>query len=165
MTDPKPKGKPGRKTKLTPERQTKIVNAIRAGAYMETAAAASGIDRITLHLWLKKGNKYPGTIYSAFADAVHEAMAQAEMRDVLTISKAAGDGDWRAAAWRLERKFPGRWGQTTKTELTGRDGGPVQVSGNVDFSKLSDAELRAIAGRPDPGKQGEGTGGTGTPTP
>ena len=74
---------------------------------METAAAASGIDRITLHLWLRKGNKYPGTIYSAFADAVHEAMAQAEMRDVLTISKAAGDGDWRAAAWRLERKFPG----------------------------------------------------------
>lgn len=56
-TDLKPKAKPGRKTKLTPERQTKILNAIRAGAYVETAAAAAGINKVTLyrpgHSWQK----------------------------------------------------------------------------------------------------------------
>ena len=49
MTTDKPKGKPGRKTRLTPERQQKIVNAIRAGAYVETAAAAAGINKVTRH--------------------------------------------------------------------------------------------------------------------
>lgn len=162
MTTDKPKGKPGRKTRLTPERQQKIVNAIRAGAYVETAAAAAGVNKVTLYRWLKRGNKYPGTIYEAFAEAVHEATAQAEMRDVLTISKAAGDGDWRAAAWRLERKYPKRWGTVSRTELTGKDGGPLRVDTNVDVSTLSDEQLRILAGRP--GADPSGPGGTGTPT-
>lgn len=163
MPTEKPKAKPGRKTKLTPERQTKILNAIRAGAYMETAAAASGIDRITLHLWLKRGNAEPESIYGAFVDAVHEAQASAELRDVLTLSKAAADGDWRAAAWRLERKFPKRWGMTTKTELTGKDGGPVSVASTVDVTKLTDEQLAAIVGERRTAPEGEG--GTGDPSP
>jgi hypothetical protein len=155
MTPDKPKGKPGRKTKLTPERQAKIVNAIRAGSYVETAAAAAGIDKVTLYRWLKRGGRFPGTIYADFADAVNEATAQAEMRDVLTISKAAGEGDWRAAAWRLERKYPKRWGTVSRTELTGKDGGPVAMA-SVDVTKLSDEELAALI-RPDrSGAEGEG---------
>lgn len=163
MTDPKPKAKPGRKTKLTPERQTKILNAIRAGAYMETAAAAAGVNKETLYAWLKRGNVEPESIYSAFVEAVHEAQASAELRDVLTLSKAAADGDWRAAAWRLERKFPKRWGLTTKTELTGADGGPVAVASTVDVTKLTDEQLAAIVNRrrPVPGSEG----GTGDPPP
>lgn len=153
MTDPKPKAKPGRKTKLTPERQTKILNAIRAGAYMETAAAAAGVNKETLYAWLKRGNVEPDSIYSAFVEAVHEAQASAELRDVLTLSKAAADGDWRAAAWRLERKFPKRWGLTTKTEHSGT----IQTVA-VDMAKLSDEQLAAIAaGREtDLGPEGSG---------
>lgn len=156
-TADKPKAKPGRKTRLTPERQAKIVNAIRAGAYIETAAAAAGINKTSLYAWLKKGERYPGTIFSAFADAVNEALAQAEMRDVLAISKAAGE-DWRAAAWRLERKFPGRWGQITRTQISGPDGGPVRVNTNVDVTTLTDEQLAALAGRPLVGPQGQGRG-------
>lgn len=156
MPTEKPKAKPGRKTRLTLDRQEKIINAIRAGAYIETAAAAAGINKTSLYAWLKKGERYPGTIFSAFADAVNAALAQAEMRDVLAISKAAGEGDWRAAAWRLERKFPGRWGQTTRTQISGPDGGPVQVNTNVDVTKLTDEQLAALAGRPLAGPQGQG---------
>ena len=80
---------------------------------METAAAASGIDRITLHLWLRKGNKLPGTIYSAFADAVHEAMAQA---GCVTCSPSAGllaTVTGGQQPWRPGTQVPGR---TTETE-------------------------------------------------
>ena len=158
----KPKGKPGRKTRLTPERQAKIVNAVKAGAYLETAAAAAGINKVTLHRWMRRGERFPGTIYSAFSDAVHEALASAEIRDVLTISKAAGDGDWRAAAWRLERKYPKRWGTVSRTEITGKDGAALKIDINTDVSTLTDEQLLALAGRTAVGAAGPG--GTGTPT-
>lgn len=35
--------------------------------------------------------------------------------------------DWKALAWRLERRFRERWGTSTSVEVTGRDGGPVVV--------------------------------------
>ena len=90
-------------------------------------------------------------IYTDFSDAVKKALAQGELHDVLIIQKAAdgydvikhrqvldknGDAhdltdqhhefDWRAAAWRLERKFPNRWGRHDRHEVTGPDGGPIQ---------------------------------------
>ena len=41
----------GRPTKLTSELQSRIVQAIQAGNYIETAAAYVGISKNTLFLW------------------------------------------------------------------------------------------------------------------
>jgi hypothetical protein len=38
-------------------------------------------------------------------------MAESEMFDLNVITKAARDGHWQASAWRLERKYPKRYGQ------------------------------------------------------
>jgi len=46
-----------RPEKLTPEVQQKIVDAIRLGNYIETAAAYAGISKSTLYDWLKKGGR------------------------------------------------------------------------------------------------------------
>lgn len=114
----------GRPTKLNYEVQEKIIQAIKAGNYIETAAAYAGISKSTLYDWLKRGErekqrvaKNPSyrirkseKIYVEFSDAVEKALAEAEMRDVLLIGKAAEE-QWQAAAWRLERKFPERWGR------------------------------------------------------
>ena len=54
----------GRPTKLTPEVQTTIVNALAAGVYLETAASAAGINRATLNRWLKEGNRHQNGIRS-----------------------------------------------------------------------------------------------------
>jgi hypothetical protein len=35
----------------------------------------------------------------------------AEAADVTLIAQAAREGQWQAAAWRLERKFPSKWGR------------------------------------------------------
>ena len=108
---PRPRGRP---SKLTHERQAKICDAIRAGNYMETAAAFAGIDKTTLYAWLRKGRKANRGKHREFVDAVEKAMADAEARDVAMIGKAAADGTWQAAAWRLERKHPDRWGRTDR---------------------------------------------------
>jgi hypothetical protein len=103
----------GRPTKLTPEVQKKIVDAIRAGNYMETAAAYAGISKDTFYRWLKRGARAKSGIYKNFHDAVEKALAESEVRDVMIIANAAAT-DWKAAAWRLERKFPERWGKKSQ---------------------------------------------------
>lgn len=117
----------GRPTKLTPDLQKKITDAVRAGNYIETAAAYAGISKVTLYDWMKRGNKNQNGIFRDFLNAIEKAMAESEVRDVALIAKAAQE-NWQAAAWRLERKNYERWGRKDRlqAELTGKDGGPVQ---------------------------------------
>ncbi|NLJ75865.1 MAG: hypothetical protein GX325_01220, partial [Peptococcaceae bacterium] len=46
-----------RPRKLNEALQHKIVTAIRAGNYIETAAAYAGIHKSTLYDWLKRGER------------------------------------------------------------------------------------------------------------
>jgi hypothetical protein len=129
----------GRPTKLTPDLQERIVEAIRAGAYVETAAALAGVNKTTFYDWLRKGARAKRGAYHDFSLAVEEALAQSEADDLAVIEKAgrgyevrrtkavrSEDGtvettvetstrfDWQAAAWRLERRFPERWGRSAR---------------------------------------------------
>lgn len=117
-------GKGGRPTKLTPELQDEICKVIRSGNYIETAAAFAGINKTTLYDWMKRGAREKERIeknprakirkteepFVEFSNAIEKALAHAEIRDVAIIGKAAEE-NWQAAAWRLERKFPERWGR------------------------------------------------------
>ncbi len=120
----------GRPSKLTPELQEKIVTAIRAGNYIETAAAYAGVSKDTLYAWLKRGGREVSakSPYHRFSDAVEKALADAEMRDVLLIGKAAEE-NWQAAAWRLERKFSDRWGR--------KDHVRAEVTATVSWADLA----------------------------
>jgi hypothetical protein len=115
-----------------------IAKLVRAGNYLEVAAQYAGIDVVTLYDWMKRGawekerREKPYTrprqdeeVFVQFSNTIKEALAEAELRDVNTITAAANDGQWTAAAWRLERKFPKRWGRKA-IEVTGADGGPIQ---------------------------------------
>lgn len=158
-----------RPTKLTPKLQERIVGFVRAGAYVETAAAAAGISKETLYSWLRRGaaDEVP---FAAFAEAVEEAQALAEMRDLALIGKAA-ETEWTAAAWRLERKFPDRYGRRTKHEVSGLDGGPIAhehrhtitpdaLSERIDAlaarltGEAPGSDARALAGGDEPGGTG-----------
>lgn len=149
MRDEKPPElkKVGRPPKINPKIMEKILNAIRAGNYMETAAAYAGIDKVTLYSWMKKGNQQPRSVYGQFLNALSEAQAQSQIRDVMNIDLAAmgrknvyerdangklvfdGNGDpivieygfkpnWQASAWRLERKYPKLWGKQDSMDIT-----------------------------------------------
>ncbi len=109
----------GRPTKLTPELQAKILTAVRAGNYVETAAAHAGINKATLYDWLKRGADEESGIYREFSNAIEKAWADAEVMDVLLMSKAAQE-NWQAVAWRLERRHPDRWGRRERIEHAGQ---------------------------------------------
>lgn len=65
-----------------------------------------------------------------------QSRSRGELQLVAVIRKAAGEGDWRAALALLKAGWPERYSE--RLEVTGRDGGPVEVA-----ARLADAEDRA----------------------
>lgn len=149
-----------RPTKLTPEIQEKICNAIRAGNYIETAAAYSGVAKSTVFDWMRRGAREKERVgkntrarirkkevpYVEFSDAVEKALADAEVIDVDIIRRAAKE-NWQAAAWRLERKFPDRWGRREKVEADVSHSGKVTERHEYDITQriVEDPESRELA--------------------
>jgi hypothetical protein len=116
MTQPK-RGR-GRPTVLTLTLQRGICAALQVGAYIEQAVIYAGITKETYYDWLKKGEtEQPGQPHRDFSDAVTQAQAASELSDLMVIDRATKRDEWRAAAWRLERKFPRRWGQQNREEV------------------------------------------------
>lgn len=134
----------GRPSKLTPEIQTRIVEAVTAGNYMETAAAYAGVGVSTFYRWMQEGEdpKSPKR-KREFREAVLQARAQAEVRNVTLIQRAANDGSWQAASWFLERSFQAKWGKNARVELTGANGDPLQLEVSVDQLNAKIEELLA----------------------
>lgn len=80
---------------------------------MTAAARFVGLSRATVYRWLARGKRRDSGPFREFRREVLRALAQAEIREVLVINKAATK-DWRAAAWMLEHRWPKRWGRTSR---------------------------------------------------
>ena len=127
--------KTGRPSKLTDEVEKDFLIALNQGSYIETACNFAGIARDTYYGWqerARKAREKSGKLTAIeqrlvdFSDKVKKVMASTEMRDLERI-KSAAESQWQAAAWRLERRYPERWGRT-RHEISGPDGGPISVS-------------------------------------
>lgn len=128
-----PKAERGRPTLLTPELQQKIVTGIRMGVYPEVSAGAHGVRRATFYEWLRRGqgldpNRAQTPEYADFADAILQAIDQAEYRLVAKLAEFTEGrrphkkipkklvkteitmAQVTSAQWNLSRRFPERWG-------------------------------------------------------
>ena len=110
-----------RKSKLTPEVQLRITQAIAMGATYRLAAAYGGISVDAFTSWMKKGESGRDEAYAAFYDAVRQAEGVAAVGWLAKIEQAANTGVWQAAAWKLERRYPQEYGRQS-LELVGKDG-------------------------------------------
>lgn len=120
------KNKGGRPSKLTPELIKLVASYVATGSYLDTAARAAGVTRVSFHQWLKKGHEQKRGIYRDFLNALEEAAAKADVRDHALIAKAA-EKDWRAAEAHLRLRNPQRY-NVKRQELSGPDGKPIGVS-------------------------------------
>lgn len=130
--------------------RSQLLAVIRVGAGKAAACRTVGIGQSTLERWLMIGRRELMAILEAredFAEVDAESLPlyarfawdfdKAEGADKVVylsaINKAAREGDWRAAAWGLERRWPKEFGPKGEHHHV--------VSKGPDLSKLSDEEL------------------------
>lgn len=113
---------------------------------MNKAALLAGINRVTLHRWIERGEKAKSGKYRKFADDVERAKARGQQKLIDHIRDTGSLGlfqeetrvvesdkgttttkivkrvvDWRASAWLLERMNPEDWGAKDNTAQGGED--------------------------------------------
>lgn len=130
----------GRRPKLEVEpRITKtLCKLIAQGVPIKHACSMAGIGESTFHRWCDEGAKENASDeLREFRESITRARVEKITKLLETIEKAStlasytsGLLDWKAAAWLLERTEP-EFRPNQKTELTGKDGGPVQVDSSV----------------------------------
>jgi len=133
--------KPRGRGKLKPEVKEKLFRALRLGSYIETAANYAGITRQTLYNWIDRGRKEESP-YHEFVKELDQVMAEAELRDLAIITEAAKE-QWQAAAWRLERRYPDRWGRVDRSVKQDGDSALNTLAATIKES----AELLAKGGQ------------------
>ena len=113
-----------RPSKLTPEVHETIIDSVKAGMTYRLACVRVDIDESTLYRWLTAGETQVRGQFCEFRKDFMRAIADsAEV--LLNQIRVKAPTDWRAAAFMLERRFPDDYGR--RTEVTGKDGGPVKV--------------------------------------
>lgn len=108
-----------RPTKYEPTRVKRIVDALSDGNTRRLGCAYGGITEDTFANWLAR--------YPDFSDAIKRAEADAEVRHVANIARAAQEGTWTASAWWLERRHPQDWGRKDRVEHSGDAERPIVV--------------------------------------
>ena len=109
----------GRPSKLTPEVEARIVEAVELGATWERAADAAGVGASTLRDWRQRGEA--GEVpFVAFLAALKRAEGAGVERALRSIRKAAEGGAWQASAWILERRYPADYGRRSEVAIAAR---------------------------------------------
>lgn len=146
----------GRPSKNTPENKQKIVDSITIGCTHKLACQMIGISESTLADWRRNDPDFHDAITQAAGACERSLVAivmsagrgqQARPARGTTPAIAAVQGDWKAAAFMLERKWPEAWGRRFNLEHSGKGGAPIQHQHehvNVqDFSHLtSDQQIQ-----------------------
>jgi len=130
----------GRKTALLqPDLEQTILDYIRIGTPVRVAVTTAGVSEQTFYSWINRGvaererlkmikgakNNPSEVIFLKFLESVERAKAEAITKKVAVIAKSGNDGDWRAAAWWLERQMPEEFGKTDRVEIGGTNGDPI----------------------------------------
>lgn len=106
----------GRKTKYTPETVKTLTDAIRVGSSYKDACALAGISHELFSQWREKHIEFVEALTRAEADAKHQRLMRIFAAGVST-KNGKMQGDWRADAWFLEKRFPQEFGTKLIVEI------------------------------------------------
>lgn len=148
----------GRPTVLLEQvKEQTFLDYIRIGTPVRKAVIASGIAEKTFYNWMSRGmaererlslnpsakENATEVVFLQFLQRVEQARAEAIAKKVAVIAKSGNDGDWRAAAWWLERQVPEEFGKTDKFEIGGTNGEAIKVQ--VEMGDLEDKIAKVLA--------------------
>ena len=129
-----------------------ILEGVRKGLPYKVAAEAAGVHYDTFNEW-RKGELPQGRnkverqaiadLFSEFSEALTRARAEGigVLHDRI---REASEKDWRAALALLERMDPDNYGRN-RLEITGKDGGPIELTEVVDTRIARIAERFGIS--------------------
>jgi hypothetical protein len=100
----------------------RVGEATRAGLTASATADYAGISRSTFFDWMRRGREASDAFdagdlvtdselpFLDLLDEIRRIQATSEVENLAVIEDSASKGNWRAAAWVLERTRPERWG-------------------------------------------------------
>jgi hypothetical protein len=110
----------GRRPGFTETMKAEVAKVLREGLSVRAAAGYVGCDESTIRRAIQRDPEFARTVDRARRDTELELLG-----NIRNASKK--EQCWHAAAWRLERMFPDRYGPRTRDTFTGE-----QVSQLVD---------------------------------
>jgi hypothetical protein len=120
---------------VDPAKLDDVVRLVEEGSTLIAAARAVGLRPKTVQKWVERGSDEgdgeasaarPDEAVVEFARRVRRAQGLVEGVAVGVIVRAAKDGDWRAAAWFLERS-PATRERWAREQADGGEGGGVTL--------------------------------------
>jgi hypothetical protein len=152
--------------------------------YLETVADFLGLDRSTVRKWLKRGAqehqrvsrtkraryRKREALFVEFFLSFRKALAEGLIYDLGIIKKASADqvvsdesgrpvsirpGQWQAAAWRADRRFPELWGRKDTVVMSDVSQRELDAEIERELERLADARQAEAAGAPAPENGGD----------
>ncbi len=134
-----------RRSKFNDETQKRIIQAIQMGATYEIAAEHAGICRKTLYSWIEKGKTASrGSKHYTFLHDFRKAEARAAITSLTTIQREIQNGDWKAAAWFLDRRAGFRRDATITNEANLSQTKEQQEEQVMDYRRMLVSQISEL---------------------
>lgn len=144
---------------LDETKRDELINLIVLGMPVNKAVAMVNISESTFYKWMSRGmierdrlatipNAQPKpeeSIYLQFLQSLTRARAEAIAKKVAVVSSTASQGDWKAAAWWLERQVPEDFGRVDKQEVLSHSVSEIKVT--VTMGELQEKIAKVLESR------------------
>lgn len=125
------------RTVYTDEIGERIIKYLAQGNYLQTAAAAAGMNPGTVRGWIERGQDDENSPYHEFAMRCLEASGKIETQVVSDMMRVIEETkQWAGYMTYLERRFPDRWK---------RQGDKAQINVNIGILEKRVHEITATA--------------------
>lgn len=122
----------GRPCLLTPSCKAILLKAIEEGMPLKQAAMAAGVSYDSMNRWRKRGeSENEPLMFRKFCKELQRSEAIAMQRLIGRI-QAAGETDWKASAWMLEKRFPEEFGKVQRVEHSAPEANPMEGFATVE---------------------------------
>ena len=131
----------GRPTKFDPNKIPELLEAAKNGASKAKLAVILGIHRDTLYDWTRSNPEFSDIVKQC------EVLSQVWWEDQGMMGMTGVNPEFNATAFifQVKNRFRGDYMDTSRTEITGKDGGAVQIEAKVvDVEDLDDEQLALL---------------------